>query len=102
MPKPTRQDLIERAALTALLLFKATTTKKALKIELRTMYDTFFEAHGRPAGNFDPDSEEFLPVMTFTDAQFNRVKEAKKAEYNAKRRHETAIRALSSFYREAV
>ena len=102
MKSPTCQQLIERAALTALELFQAQITKKALKAELRSLYDIYFRAHGRPDGRFDPDNDEFLPVMTFTDAQFKRVKEAKKAEYNAKRRHETAMRALSSFYQEAA
>lgn len=102
MTKPTYQDLIERAALTALELFKATSAKKALKAELRSMYDTFFEAHGRPEGQFDQFNDDFLPVMKFTDAQFQRVQAAKKNEYNAKRRHETAIRALFSFSQEAA
>ena len=97
MANPTYQELIERAALTALELFKATTTKKTLKVELIVMYDTFFAAHGRPDGSFDQYNDAFLPVMNFTNAQYKRVGKAKKAEYNAKRRHETAIRALAGF-----
>ena len=54
MSAPTYQQLIERAALTALDLFKAQTTKKSLKAELRSLYDTYFEAYGRPEGPFDP------------------------------------------------
>lgn len=97
MKATTYQQLIERAALTALELFQAQTTKKALKAELRSLYDTYFRAHGRPDGKFDPYSEAFLPVMDFTEAQFQRVRAAKKAEYNAKRRHHTALRALEAF-----
>ena len=97
MKPMTYQQLIERAALTALELFQAQTTKKALKAELRSLYDTYFRAHGRPDGKFDPYSEAFLPVMDFTEAQFQRVRAAKKAEYNAKRRHHTALRALEAF-----
>ena len=97
MKPMTYQKLIERAALTALELFQAQTTKKALKAELRSLYDTYFRAHGRPDGKFDPYSEAFLPVMDFTEAQFQRVRAAKKAEYNAKRRHHTALRALEAF-----
>ena len=93
----TYQQLIERAALTALELFQAQNTKKALKAELRSLYDTYFRAHGRPDGKFDPYNEVFLPVMDFTEAQFQRVRAAKKAEYNAKRRHHTALRALEAF-----
>lgn len=96
MKAPTYQQLIERAALTALELFQAQTTKKALKAELRSLYDTYFEAYGRPDGKFDPYSEAFLPVMNFTEAQFQRVRAAKKAEYNALRRHHTALRALDA------
>ncbi|WP_321374323.1 hypothetical protein [Pseudomonas extremaustralis] len=93
----TYQQLIERAALTALEVFKAQTTKKALKAELRSLYDTYFEAYGRPDGKFDPYNEAFLPVMNFTEAQFKRVSAAKKAEYNAQRRHHTALRALNAY-----
>lgn len=97
MKPMTYQQLIERAALTALELFQAQTTKKALKAELRSLYDTYFEAYGRPDGKFDPYSEAFLPVMNFTEAQFQRVRAAKKAEYNAQRRHHTALRALNAY-----
>lgn len=93
----TYQQLIERAALTALELFQAQTTKKALKAELRSMYDTFFAAHGRPEGRFHEDNEDFLPVMFFTDSQFQRLQDAKKSEYNAQRRHHTALRALDAY-----
>ena len=94
---PSYQQLIERAATTALDHFKAQNTKKALKAELRSLYDTYFEAHGRPAGKFDPYNDDFLPVMNFTEAQFQRVRAAKKAEYNALRRHHTALRALNAY-----
>lgn len=96
MKPMTYQQLIERAALTALELFQAQTTKKALKAELRSLYDTYFRAHGRPDGRFDPYNDAFLPVMDFTEAQFQRVRTAKKAEYNAQRRHHTALRALNA------
>ena len=97
MKPMTYQQLIERAALTALELFQAQTTKKSLKAELRSLYDTYFEAYGRPDGPFDPYSDAFLPVMNFTEAQFQRVSAAKKAEYNAQRRHHTALRALDAY-----
>ena len=97
MKAPTYQQLIERAALSALELFQAQNTKKALKAELRSMYDTYFEAYGRPDGPFDPYSDEFQPVVIFTEAQFQRVRAAKKAEYNALRRHHTALRALDAY-----
>ncbi|WP_372438242.1 hypothetical protein ACCM60_14195 [Pseudomonas chlororaphis subsp. aureofaciens] len=97
MSEKTYQQLIERAALTALELFQVQNTKKALKAELRSLYDTYFEAYGRPEGKFDPYSEAFLPVMNFTEAQFQRVRAAKKAEYNALRRHHTALRALDAY-----
>lgn len=97
MKPMTYQQLIERDALTALELFQAQTTKKALKAELRSLYDTYFRAHGRPDGKFDPYNDAFLPVMDFTEAQFQRVRAAKKAEYNAQRRHHTALRALDAY-----
>jgi len=97
MKPMTYQHLIERAALTALELFNAQTTKKALKAELRSLYDTYFEAYGRPEGPFDPYSDAFQPVVNFTEAQFQRVHVAKKAEYNAQRRHHTALRALDAY-----
>ena len=97
MKPMTYQQLIERAALTALELFQAQTTKKALKAELRSLYDTYFEAYGRPDGAFVPYNDAYLPVMDFTEAQFQRVRAAKKAEYNALRRHHTALRALEAF-----
>ena len=97
MKPMTYQQLIERAALTALELFQAQTAKKALKAELRSLYDTYFRAHGRPDGKFDPYNDAFLPVMDFTEAQFQRVRAAKKAEYNAQRRHHTALRALNAY-----
>lgn len=97
MKAQTYQQLIERAALSALELFQAQNTKKALKAELRSLYDTYFEAYGRPDGKFDPYSEAFQPVVNFTEAQFQRVRLAKKAEYNAQRRHHTALRALDAY-----
>ncbi|MEE5138696.1 hypothetical protein V2J83_24665 [Pseudomonas alliivorans] len=102
MPKHTHQYLIERAALTALELFKATADKKALRIELSCMYDTFFEDNGRPEGKFHQDNDDFLPVMLFTESKYQLLQEAKKAEYKAKRRHETAIRALAATSKEAA
>ena len=97
MTGPTYQQLIERAATTALEHYQAQNTKKALKAELRSLYDTYFRAHGRPDGKFDPYNDAFLPVMDFTEAQFQRVRAAKKAEYNAQRRHHTALRALDAY-----
>ena len=97
MKPMTYQQLIERAALTALELFQTQTTKKALKAELRSLYDTYFRAHGRPDGKFDPYNDAFFPVMDFTEAQFQRVRAAKKTEYNAQRRHHTALRALNAY-----
>ena len=97
MADKTYQQLIERAAQTALEHYQAQNTKKALEAELRSLYDTYFRAHGRPDGKFDPYNDAFLPVMDFTEAQFQRVRAAKKAEYNAKRRHHTALRALEAF-----
>lgn len=97
MADKTYQQLIERAAQTALEHYQAQNTKKALKAELRSLYDTYFRAHGRPDGKFDPYNDDFLPVMDFTEAQFQRVRAAKKAEYNAQRRHHTALRALNAY-----
>jgi hypothetical protein len=97
MAKLTYQQLIERAALTALDQFKALSAYKALKAELSEMYATFFEEHGRPAGKFHQDNDDFLPVMLFTDHQYQRVQAAKKAEYNARRRHLSAVRALADY-----
>lgn len=97
MADKTYQQLIERAAQTALEHYQAQTTKKALKAELRSLYDTYFRAHGRPDGKFDPYNDAFLPVMDFTEAQFQRVRAAKKAEHNAQRRHHTALRALNAY-----
>lgn len=97
MADKTYQQLIERAAQTALEHYQAQNTKKALKAELRSLYDTYFRAHGRPDGKFDPYNDAFLPVMDFTEAQFRRVRAAKKAEYNAQRRHHTALRALDAY-----
>ncbi|WP_282352116.1 hypothetical protein [Pseudomonas sp. PS01303] len=97
MADKTYQQLIGRAAQTALEHYQAQNTKKALKAELRSLYDTYFRAHGRPDGKFDPYNEAFLPVMDFTEAQFRRVRAAKKAEYNAQRRHHTALRALDAY-----
>ena len=97
MSGPIYQQIIERAAQTALEHYQAQNTKKALKAELRSLYDTYFRAHGRPDGKFDPYNDAFLPVMDFTEAQFQRVRAAKKAEYNAQRRHHTALRALNAY-----
>ena len=96
MTTMTYQQLVERAAMTALDLHKASTATKALKAELRSLYDTYFQAHGRPEGKFDPDNDAFLPVMMFTNAQYGRVQAAKKAEYNARRRHERAVASLAA------
>ncbi len=101
MNNPTYQQLIERAASAALEHFKAQNARKLLKIELRSMYDAYFKAHGRPEGVFSDDNDAFLPVMNFTEAQFIRVRAAKKAEYNALRRLHSALRALENFAPEA-
>jgi hypothetical protein len=102
MAKPTYQNLIDRTALTALAHYRTLTTYKSLKAELAEQYDTFFRAHGRPDGAFHRDNDDFLPVMRFTEAQFARVDRAKKNEYNARRRHLTAVRALACFPQEVV
>ncbi|SED32147.1 hypothetical protein SAMN05216205_4904 [Pseudomonas mohnii] len=97
MANLTYQQLYERTAQAGLAHFRAQNTKKALQSELRSMYDTFFKANGRPSGRFDQYNDDFLPVMSFTEAQFERVRAAKKIEYNALRRYRTAVGALDRF-----
>ncbi|WP_339503983.1 hypothetical protein [Pseudomonas sp. RL_105y_Pfl2_101] len=92
-----RLQLILRVADRAMAHQRAIDDLAEAQRRLDQGYADFFEAHGRPEGRFHQDNEDFLPVMFFTEGQYQRLQAAKKAEYNALRRHHTALRALESF-----
>ncbi|WP_236213195.1 hypothetical protein [Metapseudomonas otitidis] len=85
---------MERVARAGIDLVEAERGLRQARAEIRAMYDTYFRAHGRPEGNFNPYAEAFRGVVEFTAAANDRRRGARQKVYNARRRLESAVRAL--------
>jgi len=92
-PVPTQQ-LIDRVVRAGTDLVNAEFAFRLAREEIRSMYDTYFQAHGRPEGRFNPYDDAFQGVVRFTAAANERRTNARRKVYNARRRLETAVRAL--------
>ncbi|MCO7557812.1 hypothetical protein [Metapseudomonas otitidis] len=90
----TTQKLIDRIVTAGSDLVHAERALKSAREEIRAMYDTYFRAHGRPEGNFNPYAEAFRGVVEFTAAANERRDLARRQVYNARRRLESAVRAM--------
>jgi len=90
----SKQDLIARIAQSAIDVVHAENAYRAARGELRSMYDTFFDAYGRPEGNIDPEKEEWEGVIRFTAKAHRRRLKARDVLKNAKARMGRAVRAL--------
>jgi len=88
------KQLMERVARAGIDLVEAERGLRQARAEIRAMYVTYFRAHGRPEGNFNPDAEAFRGVVEFTAAANDRRRGARQKVYNARRRLESAVRAL--------
>ncbi|MDU9400595.1 hypothetical protein [Pseudomonas sp. zfem003] len=88
------KQLMERVARAGIDLVEAERGLRQARAEIRAMYDTYFRAHGRPEGNFNPYAEAFRGVVEFTAAANERRDLARRQVYNARRRLESAVRAL--------
>lgn len=85
---------IERVVTAGIDLVNAERALRSAREEIRAMYDTYFRAHGRPEGNFNPYAEAFRGVVEFTAAANERRDLARRQVYNARRRLESAVRAM--------
>lgn len=88
------KQLMERVTRAGIDLVEAERGLRQARAEIRAMYDTYFRAHGRPEGNFNPYAEAFRGVVEFTAAANDRRRGARQKVYNARRRLESAVRAL--------
>ncbi|SOQ06520.1 hypothetical protein CFBP1573P_01153 [Pseudomonas syringae pv. persicae] len=67
--------------------------------------DKYFAAHGEPEPNFrriNPSDPAYTPVINFTNQTYEQLQKAKQAKGSAKRRMETAVRALMAYRGEAI
>lgn len=90
----SKQDLIARVTQSAIDVVHAENAYRAARGELRSMYDTFFAAYGRPDGNIDPEKDEWAGVIRFTATAHRRRLKARDVLKNAKARMGRAVRAL--------
>lgn len=88
------KQLMERVARAGVDLVEAERGLRQARAEIRAMYATYFRAHGRPEGDFNPYNEAFKGVVQFTAAANDRRSGARQKVYNARRRLESAVRAL--------
>lgn len=88
------KQLMERVARAGVDLVEAERCLRQARAEIRAMYATYFRAHGRPEGDFNPYNEAFKGVVQFTAAANDRRSGARQKVYNARRRLESAVRAL--------
>ncbi|WP_418338415.1 hypothetical protein [Pseudomonas citronellolis] len=88
------QQLIDRVVRAGTDLVNAEFAFRLAREEIRSMYATYFRAHGRPEGSFSPYDDAFQGVVRFTAAANERRAQARRQVYNARRRLESAVRAL--------
>lgn len=95
--KPNKQHLIERVSALSVEWYRAQTIAKVRRAQLNDEYRRFFEVNGEPEPThrrIDPENPAYEGVINFTNAAYGRLVEARQQKNNAKRRLETAIRAL--------
>lgn len=92
--KLNNQQVRDRIVQAATDVVKAEFDFREARAEIKTLYDTYFQAYGRPEGQFLPYDDEWAGVVRFTAAANGRRATARKVLNNAKKRLERAVHAL--------
>ena len=95
--KPSKQQLVERVAQLTVEWYRAQSVARGVRQLLNREYAQFFQAHGEPEPNYrriNPEDPAYTPVINFTNQTYEQLIKARRAKSSAKRRLETAVRAL--------
>lgn len=103
--KPSNHQLVGRVAHLSIEWYRAQDIAKARRAQLNDEYRRYFEVNGEPELNqrrINPEDPAYEGVVNFTNAAYERLVTARQQKYNAKRRLETAVRALMEFSGDIV
>ncbi|EIM16252.1 hypothetical protein [Pseudomonas chlororaphis] len=103
--KPSNHQLVGRVAYLSIEWYRAQTIAKACRAQLNDEYFRYFQVNGEPEPNrrgIRVDDPRYEGVINFTNAAYERLVAAQRQKNNAKRRLETAIRALMAFSGDTV
>ncbi|MCJ2373742.1 hypothetical protein [Pseudomonas sp. RGM 3321] len=103
--KPSHQQLVERVAALTVDWYRAQALVRDVRQLLNNEYQQYFAVHGEPEPNFrriNPDDPAYTPVINFTNQTYEQLQKAKQAKGSAKRRMETAVRALMAYRGEVI
>ncbi|AYN09509.1 hypothetical protein [Pseudomonas putida] len=93
----TKAQLTKLVAERAVAFYQAQAQMRQLRERLNDEYLAFFQATGEPdpkRRRIDPDNPAYAPVIAYTADSYDLYCRARQAKNSAKRRMETAIRAL--------
>lgn len=92
--KLTKQQARDRIVQAAIDVVNAEFGFREARAEIKSLYDTYFQAYGRPEGQFLPYNDEWAGVVRFTAAANGRRAKARNVLANAKKRLERAVHAM--------
>ncbi|MCF7532013.1 hypothetical protein [Pseudomonas petrae] len=90
----TQQQVRDRIVQAASDVVNAEHHFREARAEIKRMYEVYFQAHGRPEGEFLPYTEPWEGVRLFTASANGRRAKARKVLRNAQARMERAVHAL--------
>ncbi|QBF27475.1 hypothetical protein EXN22_17955 [Pseudomonas tructae] len=93
----TKAQLTQLVAERAVAFYQVQAQMRLLRERLNDEYSAFFQATGEPEPQrrrIDPDNPAYGPVIAYTADSYELYRRARLAKNSAKRRMETAIRAL--------
>lgn len=100
MKRPQNRQLVARVAYLSIEWYRAQAVAKARRAQLNDEYRRYFEVNGEPEPNhrrINPNDPAYEGVVNFTNSAYERLVDAQRQKNNAKRRLETAVRALMAF-----
>ena len=105
MKKPSNHQLVARVAYLSIEWYRAQAIAKARRAQLNDEYRRYFQVNGEPEPNhrrINPEDPAYEGVINFTNPAYERLVAARQQKNNAKRRLETAVRALMDFSGDTV
>jgi hypothetical protein len=103
--KPSNHQLVGRVAYLSIEWYRAQAIAKARRAQLNDEYRRYFQVNGEPEPahrRIDPSNPAYGGVINFTNAAYELLVTAQQQKNNAKRRLETAVRALMEFSGDTV
>ena len=95
--KLTKAQKTQLVAERAVEFYQAQSLVRRLRAQLNDEYTAFFQATGEPdpkRRRIDPENPLYGPVIAYTADSYELYQRARRAKDGAKRRMETAVRAL--------